>query len=81
VAQDDRVIAYKSLNVEETGSAVYIEADNHKVWMQQPPRLGTRCVIEFEAVFTPSRADLEDKRLVQVSEEHDGHASTEALAP
>ena len=64
---------YHSREIDETQSLAYVKAENDEVWLEQAPGLGTRCVMEFEAVLALPGANLENVRLVHVLEELDGN--------
>ena len=72
---------YHSGEIDETQSLAYVEADNNEVRLEQAPRLGARCVMEFEAVLALPGAYLKDVGLVHVLEEMDGNTAREVLAP
>lgn len=71
---------YPSLKIYEAQPLTYIVADDDKVWVQGPPVLGARGVIQLEPVFSSSRTDLEDEWLVNVPKEGDGDTAGELLS-
>lgn len=73
--------AYHPLEVDEAEPLAYVIANNDEVWAEEPPVLGARSIVELETILSLASADLENKRLVPVSQESQGGVGLEVLAP
>ena len=63
------ILTYKLLDINQAETRRYIITQHNKFGDQQLPTSRTGCVVELKAVGLVEEPDIEDKRLVPVSEE------------